>query len=320
MRVFLASPWIPTEWIRAHGLEPRAVWFEENIQPDALPLTAGVCAFAERVVRLAETQPDSGFIFTTACDQLRRGYDVATLHGQSRSFLFNLPATQTATAKQIYRAELERLGQFLLELGGSAPKPGRLREQMLQADATRHRLREAAPNADARSFARSLARFHSEGIYSAPSVSRLEKQARLALVGGPLSSGQGHLFDAIEAAGGRVVLNATESGERNLCPKFDLDAADDPYDALVNGYFENITDVFQRPNTRLYSWLKPQLDARRVRGLVLCHFTGCDLWHAETQTLREFSGLPVLLLEAGEAPGLSPRDLTRLQAFVEMQK
>ncbi len=75
--------------------------------------------------------------------------------------------------------------------------------------------------------------------------------------------------------------------------------------------------MFQRPNTRLYSWLKPRLASRRVRGIVLWLFTGCDLWRAEAQTLRETFGLPVLLLEAGGEPGAAPRELNRLQAFVE---
>ncbi len=117
------------------------------------------------------------------------------------------------------------------------------------------------------------------------------------------------------------MLNATETGERSLCPAFEVEAATgNPFDALVHGYCDNMADVFQRPNTRLYSWLKPRLSSRRVRGIVLWHFTGCDLWRAEAQTLRETFGLPVLLLEAGEAAGISPRDVNRLQAFVETLK
>ena len=58
MRVFLTSPWIPAEWVRAHGLEPRGIWFEEDFQHDAPTLSAGVCAFAEAAVRFAESQPD----------------------------------------------------------------------------------------------------------------------------------------------------------------------------------------------------------------------------------------------------------------------
>ena len=52
-----------------------------------------------------------------------------------------------------------------------------------------------------------------------------------------------------------------------------------------------------------------------MRGIVLWHFTGCDLWRAEAQTLRETFGLPVLLLEASDEPGNTPRELNRLQAF-----
>jgi benzoyl-CoA reductase/2-hydroxyglutaryl-CoA dehydratase subunit BcrC/BadD/HgdB len=294
MRVFLTSPWIPPEWIRAHGLESGGIWSEAEFRRGALPLGAGICAFADSVVHFAGTHPDSAVIFTTSCDQLRRGFDVAAFRGQSRAFLFNLPATQTSAAKQIYRAEVKRLGQFLVELGGSSPAPEILRREMLHADEDRRRSRES--------------------ISVTPGT-----QVPLAVIGGPLCKADANLFDMIEAAGGRIVLDASENGERSLCPQFDWNAAD-PVDALVNGYFDNITDVFQRPNTRLYSWLKPRLQSRQVRGIVLWHFTGCDLWRAEAQTLREASGLPILLLEAGEPAGISPRDLNRLQAFVETLK
>jgi len=93
-----------------------------------------------------------------------------------------------------------------------------------------------------------------------------------------------------------------------------------PFDALAGGWFENIIDVFQRPNARLYSWLKPRLLSRKTRGIVLWHFTGCDLWRAEAQSLREVFRLPLLLLEADEAAGISARDVNRLQAFVETLK
>ena len=303
MRVFLTSPWIPEEWVRAHGLEPRGIWSAEEFRRGAAPLSAGVCAFAETAVRFAKEQPDSAVIFTTSCDQLRRGFDTATLHSPCRAFLFNLPATQTPSAKQIYRAELERLGQFLLELGGSAPTPEILRREMLQAGEARRRLLETS------------------------SVSP-GNQVPLALVGGPLSLADRDLFATIETAGGSIVLDATENGERGLCLAFELEnhgdegvaATGNPFDALVAGYFDNIVDVFQRPNTRLYAWLKPRLLSRRVRGIVLWHYTGCDLWRAEAQTLRESFGLPVLLLEAGEATGVTPRDANRLQAFVETLK
>jgi len=321
MDVFLTSPWIPAEWIRAHGLTPRGIWASEQFQPGALPLSAGVCAFAETVVRFAEARTESAVIFSTACDQLRRGFDAANLHGRQRAFLFNLPATwRTEAAGQIFRAELERLKQFLMSIGGHAPSPEKLRQEMEESGVTRKRLLESATSSSPRGFAEAVARFHWDGAFSAPAPAAPTDHVPLAIVGGPFLASHWKLLDEIEAAGGRVMLNATETGERSLCPAFDFADSTNPFDALVHGYCDHIADVFQRPNTRLYSWLQPRLAARHVRGIVLWHFTGCDLWRAEAQTLRETFGLPVLLLEAGGEPGNALRDLNRLQAFLETLK
>ena len=317
--VFLTSPWIPSEWIRAHGLQPRGVWSAEDFRLGAWPLSAGVCAFAEAAVRFAEARTDSAVIFSTACDQMRRGFDAAMVRGQRRAFLFNLPATwQTAAAGQIWRSELDRLGQFLLALGGRAPSPEALLLEMSQTSRTRARLLESASTSSAHGFAEAVARFHWDGSFSPPPSAEPANQVPLALVGGPFLAPHWKWLEALEAAGGCVALNAAEMGERSLWPAFELEAgATDAFEALVRGCCDQMISVFQRPNTRLYSWLKPRLASRRVRGIVLWHFTGCDLWRAEAQTLKESFGLPVLLCEACAEPGAAPRELNRLQAFVE---
>ncbi|MGD0411875.1 MAG: 2-hydroxyacyl-CoA dehydratase family protein [Verrucomicrobiota bacterium] len=363
MDVFLTSPWIPPEWVRAHGLQPRGLGSAENFPPGAQPLSAGICAFAEAAVRFAEARTDGAVIFSTACDQLRRGFDTAILRGQRRAFLFNLPATwQTAAAGRIFRSELERLGEFLCAVGGRAPSPEVLRQEMAQSSRTRERLIESAAASSPRGFAEAVARFHWDGAFWPPPPAAPAKQTPLALVGGPFLAPHWKWLDELEAAGGRIALNATEMGERSLSPVFELEAGADgmrqsstvgrdsvepkldfqgksqgstesrpavthpvtdafranhAFDALVRGYCENIVDVFQRPNTRLYSWLKTRLESRQARGIVLWLFTGCDLWRAEAQTLRETFGLPVLLLEAGAEPAAAPRELNRLQAFAE---
>jgi hypothetical protein len=319
MDVFLTSPWIPAEWIKAHGLQPRGIWTAENFQHGPEPLSAGICAFAEAAVRFARAGTDSAVIFSTACDQMRRGFDTAVPGGKRRAFLFNLPATgQTAAAGQIFRFELERLGQFLLSIGGHAPSPEGLRQEMLRSGAARTRLLQSAPASAARGFAEAVARFHWDGSFSPPPPTAPAKQIALALVGGPFLAPHWKWLDELEAVGGRVVLNATETGERSLLPAFEFEeGATSPFDTLVRGCCDGMADVFQRPNTRLYSWLKARLASRRVRGIVLWHFTGCDLWRSEAQSLRETFGLPVLLLEAGAEPGAAPRELNRLQAFAE---
>jgi hypothetical protein len=274
------------------------------------------------VVRFAAARTDCAVIFSTACDQLRRGFDAAVLRGQPRAFLFNLPATwQTAAAGQIFRSELERLGEFLAAIGGRAPSQEGLRREMAQSSRARHQLLECAAASSARGFAEAVARFHWDGAFSTPPPRGPARQIPLALAGGPFLAPHWKWLDEMEAAGARVALNATETGERSLSPAFELDAgADDALEALARGYCNNIIDAFQRPNTRLYAWLKTRLESRRARGIVLWLYTGCDLWRAEAQTLREAFGLPVLPLEAGAEPGAAPRGLNRLQAFAETLK
>jgi len=385
MEVFCTSPWVPPEWIKAHGLEPRGIWLARDFACEPLPLAAGVCAFANAAVRLAERQSQSAVIFTTHCDQLRRGSDAVAEAAPSRVFLFNLPVTwQTPVAERIYCDELKRLGQFLTGLGGHAATAGDLFKVMAQYDRARRRLLDAAPWCSARAYAEAVARFHLDGSVNLPPergcpqpqqpriVPRGDTHERLAaaepaaagdsrapgassiplaLVGGPLPQSQMPLLDVIERAGGRVVLNATEAGERSLWTGSPLNlarpgstersvyaakasvsqagqdsfatpttpggcSADAPLLArLARGWLANCVDVFQRPNTRLYDWLRERITARKPRGIVLWHYVGCDLWRAEAQPLREAFGLPVLLLDADEvAP---QRNTGRLEAFLE---
>ena len=90
------------------------------------------------------------------------------------------------------------------------------------------------------------------------------------------------LLDLIETVGGRVVLDATETGERTLPAPFRVERLEaDPLDELVAAYFDAIPDVFRRPNDRLYAWLGQEVAARDVRGLLVRRYVWCDLWHAE---------------------------------------
>ena len=203
---------------------------------------------------------------------------------------------------------------------------------MSQHGSARRRLLEAATSVTARAYAEAIARFHRDGSVnlSAPGQDN-EGATAVALVGGPLPRAHWHVMDLIESAGGRVVLNATEAGERSLfyeaavqetpgaqaeLPPLRALPTATPED-LARLCLDNCADVFQRPNTRLYSWLRPRLESRQVRGIVLWHYVGCDLWRAEAQPLREAFGLPVLLLEATDAAGEAPRQAGRIEAFLE---
>jgi hypothetical protein len=320
MDVFCTSPWVPPEWIQAHGLNPRGIWLEREFDTEHTGLAAGVCAFAHAASWLTQQQPEAAMVFTTHCDQLRREFDAVAAAANGRTFLFNLPATwQTPVAPRIFADELKRLGRFLLSLGGHAPSSGELRAIRAQRSLARQRLLDAPSWCPARQYAEAVARFHLDGsihLPPQPAPQQPPGATPVAVVGGPLPRSQMPLLDTIERAGGRVVLNATEAGERSLGSAPPPHAApQDDVEQLARDCLANCVDVFQRPNTRLYDWLRQRLVARGVRGIVLWHYVGCDLWRAEAQPLRDTFGLPVLLLEADSAA--LTRNTGRLEAFLE---
>jgi benzoyl-CoA reductase/2-hydroxyglutaryl-CoA dehydratase subunit BcrC/BadD/HgdB len=315
VEVFFTSPWVPAEWIAAHGLTPRG--WPGGVER-ARPTAAGVCPFAQAFQQFTAEQSAAAVVFTTTCDQMRRAPE-ATAGGGARRFLFNVPATwQSPVARQLYRAEVERLGRFLTNLGGRAPARTRLAEVMAERDQARARLREALPDLPARAAAEAIARFHWDGSIQLPGPpAGPPPQGRpVALVGGPLDRNHWALLDGVEAAGGRVAVNGTDSGERSLLPQYA--PASDPLEALVEGYCGHLAEVSQRPNTRLYQWLERRLRESAARGIIVWTWLACDLWRAEVASLREAFQRPVLLLEADEAAGVSPRERSRLQAFLEM--
>jgi benzoyl-CoA reductase/2-hydroxyglutaryl-CoA dehydratase subunit BcrC/BadD/HgdB len=293
-------------------------------------------------------------VFTTACDQLRRAADAASATKGERVFLFNLPATwQSPAARRLYHDEVARLGRFLTRLGGRPPSDAVLRAAIRDADERRAQARAILGHASARQAMEALAWTHSGETCSsepehtppirtpvllpaetagspkrfglrealAPSPGDRVDNARgisLALIGGPLTTADWPLLDRLEEAGGWVAVHAAEPGERTLLPALGPVAeASDPQTALADHYFDHLVDVFPRPNDRLYEWLGPRLAERRVRGLLLWAHVGCDLWRAEAASLREAFGLPLLLVEAHTAGGVTTRDLNRLQAFIE---
>jgi benzoyl-CoA reductase/2-hydroxyglutaryl-CoA dehydratase subunit BcrC/BadD/HgdB len=328
MELFHASPWVPVEWIKAHGVEPRGLWYADELNLGPTRSSAGTCAFAQAVVRFAETHPEKPVLFTTHCDQLRRGFDTLADSLPGRAFLFNLPATwQSPVAERLYDCELDRLSRFLVALGGCLPTAESLSKTIDAYARARETLLAQAEICPARGYAEAIARFHWEGPPASMAVNRAapDSAVRLALIGGPLPRAQWHLIEVIERTGARVVLNGTEAGERSLWTGQSAENQANPgadsvpsmRSWLARNYVRNCVDMFQRPNTRLYAWLEERLAARAIQGIILWHYVGCDLWRAEAQSLREAFGLPLLLLDAGDAPQASARDNGRVEAFVE---
>jgi benzoyl-CoA reductase/2-hydroxyglutaryl-CoA dehydratase subunit BcrC/BadD/HgdB len=286
---------------------------------------------------------------------MRYAASVLEHRGAGPAFLMNLPSTwQSASARSLYSEEIQRLGRFLVRLGGKTPGDAELTEAMLRFDHTRDQVRQARGRLDARQFAEALiavrvgvafeeqaAIVNATGraeIVPSPSTQHSVLSTKysvlsneysamgangvpLALVGGPLLEGDYDLLDWVERAGGRIVLDAGEWGERTLPRPFDpARTRRQPFEELADAYF-GIPDVFRRPNDPCYEYLGREMAARQVRGIVFRRYLWCDLWHAELTRLKAWSPVPVLDLDVAQSESSAEgRTLGRIEAFLETLK
>jgi benzoyl-CoA reductase/2-hydroxyglutaryl-CoA dehydratase subunit BcrC/BadD/HgdB len=322
-RVIFTSPFVPAEFIEAHGLTPSRIISGGTGRSTSFDHIEGLCPYAQAFLSdvCQETQAAAAVLVTT-CDQMRRVADLIRRESPLPLFLMNVPWTwQTPGSGRLYRSELGRLGRFLVQLGGRSPSTGEMASAMRRHDDCRRDLRAARGRVSARRYAEALGAFIRDGHLA------LDEGATrppadgipLALVGGPLPPTDFWLFDEIERLGGRVVLDGSESGERTLPAPFDRRRlADDPLGMLVDAYWGTIPDAFQRPNSRLYAWLKRELEQCGARGLIVRHYVWCDIWHAEAQRMAEWAGIPVLHIDVERGSLSKERTSGRLEAFLEV--
>jgi len=289
--IVYSCPYVPAEWIAAHGLPARRLVPLPAEGASVAPRVEGLCPYARAFINEAAATNADGIIVTTLCDQMRRAYDLL-VHGTAvPAFLFNVPKTwQTVAAQRMYLDELKRLSDFLIRLGGRAPSREELGSAMIARD---------------RRIVSAAASWHG--------------RVPIAVLGGPLMQRDRIVFDLIDESGGQVVLDATETGLRGQPRPFDRRRiAEDPLMELADAYL-GIPDASRRPNSELYAWLKKKLAETGARGVVFHHYVWCDAWRAELARLKEWVGLPVLGLDSDGHDETNPARLrTRIRAFLEM--
>lgn len=320
--VVYSCPFVPAEWIAAHGLRPSRILPGTDSAGPTGP-GAGFCPYAWTFARAACRTPDAdAVIVTTVCDQMRRASEQVERDSHRPAFLMNVPSTwQTAAAQKLYLSELQRLSRFLTELGGTRPSAEELAHVMYEYDARRTAIRDATGILPARQLADTIARFHRDGVVDVdgPGATRVRPGIPIALVGGPLLPQHFGIFDVIEQTGGTVVLDGTTSGERTMPAPFDRRRLhDEPLLTLADAYFGSIPDAFRRPNTQLYQWLAGELRDRDVRGIILRCYTWCDTWRAEAERMKQWANVPLLLITGGADERVEAHTVSRIESFIEI--
>ena len=143
------QPFVPPEWIAAHGLRPQ--WLRPHAAAGESAATRrGVCPVAAALLDAAgQGMSAAALVLTTTCDQMRYAAAALEISTGFRSSLCTCRGTwQTAAARAFYDEELRRLGRFLVRCGGTPPTAEGLRAVMIRYEQARAELRgrrEAMP-------------------------------------------------------------------------------------------------------------------------------------------------------------------------------
>lgn len=324
--IIYTCPYVPAEWIAAHGLHASRLLLDSVDSASMFVRTEGVCPFVRSFIsEVMKNTQAAGVIVTTVCDQMRRAFDILVRKCDLPAFLMNVPNTwQTLASQKLYIDELKRLSRFLTRLGGKLPSNDTLASIMLEYETARASVLAAREYLSAGQHAKAIAAFGRDGPDKTLDCVTATEPAiggvRLAIIGGPLMRQDFALFDLIEQSGGRIVLDATETGERGLCARFDRRRLrQNPLTELANAYFGGIQDASRRPNSELYKWFQRELASRKVQGIIFRRYLWCDIWHAELRRLKDWTDLPVLDIEtASDNETNEYRTVNRIRAFLEM--
>ncbi|MCL5282785.1 MAG: 2-hydroxyacyl-CoA dehydratase family protein [Planctomycetes bacterium] len=321
--IVYTCPYVPAEWIAAHGLQPRRLIPRPVEGTATIPQIEGLCPYARAFANdVAASEDVDGVVVTTMCDQMRRIFDLLVRRINVPVFLLNVPSTwQTVTARQLYLGELERFGRFLVRLGGCAPD----REKLTQ-EIRRYSVNKELTDLYPALYPSQLPpgplswvwqqTFQSMGGGSERDLEGT-RRVPIGVIGGPLMERDQVLFRVILECGGQIAFDGTETGDRTIRSLDDRYLSSDPLVNLARAYF-HIPDPSRRPNSEFYQWLREKLASHSARGLVLHHYVWCDKWHAEFERIKEWIKLPMLRLDSeGRGEMDSPRVRNRIHAFME---
>lgn len=337
-KIIYTSPYIPAEFIYAHDFTPLRIFPECKEMINTFKSQMGVCPFTKFFVNdICSNHPNTPIIFTTSCDQMRRASEIISLQFSNPVFLFNLPSTwETKTAQNIYISELKRLSKFLLNNGGIEPTKEELIRTMIEFEHKRNLLRKSKNTLSPREFNINCLYYFDNDILEEnqkvllhnylikpmdPQLTKDNNKIPLALVGDSLLKSCLEIFDIIEKFGGKIIIDATGSGERILPTPFSQqEIYEDPYKAFMKSYLFGITDIFQRPNIPFYNWLNKNISEKKIKGIIYYHYTWCDKWGAEAAYFRKSANCPVLTIEFNDEYPINMNILTQIESFIEILK
>ncbi|MCB2227753.1 MAG: 2-hydroxyacyl-CoA dehydratase family protein [Desulfarculaceae bacterium] len=342
----------PLELIRAAGALPVGLCGkrQEPIAAAEAELPANLCPLVKSSYGYALTNTCPFFAASdvvlgeTTCDGKKKMYEA--MEKLRPVHLMHLPHTAGLPhALAYWRAEIDRLTDFLQELTGQEITPEALRAEIALQNRARRLLVElhrvnAASNRPAISGAAMLPILESKNFWPdlADYAARLEalieaveayntaglgdgpRPPRVLLTGTPIGKGSDKVLKLIEESGGVVIAMENCTGLKSAWTQVDETAAD-PLEALARRYL-TLPCSCMTPNQGRYALLEELVPLFGADGVVDLSWHACHTYIIESNPLgrhlEERLSLPVtrLTTDYGESDLETLR--TRVEAFLEM--
>lgn len=342
----------PLELIRAAGALPVGLCGkrQEPIAAAEVDLPANLCPLVKSSYGYALTGSCPFFMASdvvlgeTTCDGKKKMYEamarIKPVH------LMHLPYNATlAHAQAFWRAEIDRLIDFLQELTGRRIDPEALRQEVNRQNRVGrllvelHRLNAASPHpaisgremlpvVEARSswpdlddYAQRLsALIEAVKAHNAASQEQGRRPPRVLLTGTPIGKGSDKVLRLIEEAGAVVIGMENCTGLKSAWTQVNAEAVD-LLDALARRYLA-LPCSCMSPNQGRFELLEELIPLYDIQGVVDLSWHACHTYVIEStplgRHLEKKMSMPVLRLctDYGESDLETLR--TRVEAFLEM--
>ena len=96
-----------------------------------------------------------------------------------------------------------------------------------------------------------------------------------------------------------------------------MDPDDEELEASLAELDDDYYDTVDSPAYALFEYIRHEVAARAVRGVIFRRYAWCDTWNAELQRLRQCVDVPVLDMDFGAEGQDRSRKLGRVEALLE---
>lgn len=331
--------YVPEEIIHAAGFLPIRVMGGKGKTPVAdAYLYSNICSFARSCLEEGFTNKYDfleGFVTVTACDHIRRLYDVWYRYLDTPfKYNINLPHKVTEDSINFFKEDLEIFKRRLEEYSGKEITTSSLKDSIKLYNKTRTLLKklyelkkvDSPPVSGAETMEVVLTGMSLPKEDYNPMLEKLieelqtksngyEGMIRLLISGSELDHPE--YIKVIEDLGCLVAIDDLCVGARYFWDLVDEEL--EPMEALARRYLAKPPCARMRPGDRRAEHLRSLIEDYKVDGIIYELLKFCDLYSEDIPVVREKGnlGLPILALDREYAMAGLGQIKTRVQAFLE---